>query len=71
MNEQSNKALTDSVNMVMARMAELERRNDDTLKREIEQIRKRTEEVRRNNSNEESLLVKVSDLERVTIVKIR
>lgn len=71
MNEQSNKALTDSVNMVMARMAELERRNDDTLKREIEQIRKRTEEVRRNNSNEESLLVKVSDLERVPIVKIR
>ena len=79
MNENSNKAITDGMNMIFAKMNDLERRNDETLKKEIEEIRRRVEEDtnRRKNSaqidNKESkerereLLSRITELETVII----
>lgn len=33
MNESSNRAITDGMNMIFAKMKELEKRNDETLKK--------------------------------------
>lgn len=43
MNESSNRAITDGMNMIFAKMKELEKRNDETLKKQIEEIKRRVE----------------------------
>lgn len=42
MNDTSNKQLTDSVNLIFAKMAELEKKNDETLRREMQALRKKS-----------------------------
>ena len=79
MNESSNKAITEGMNMIFTKMNDLERRNDQTLKKEIDEIRKRVEEDtnRRKNSveldqkgnkeRERELLTRITELEAVSI----
>jgi hypothetical protein len=53
MSENSSKAIADGMNMIFTKMSELERRNEEKLKAEIEEIRRRVEEDnRRKNSSE-------------------
>ena len=51
MNESSNRAITDGMNMIFAKMKELEKRNDETLKKQIEEIKRRVENDSRRKSS--------------------
>lgn len=47
MNENNSKALTDSMNLIVAKMAELEKKNDETIRREMQGLRKKSEDFKR------------------------
>jgi hypothetical protein len=64
MTDTNNKALTDSMNLIFVKMAELEKKNDDTLKREMQALIKKSEENKRT-STEVELIARVAELERV------
>lgn len=51
MNESSNRAITDGMNLIFAKMKELEKRNDETLKKQIEEIKRRVENDSRRKSS--------------------
>jgi len=46
-NENNSKALTDSMNLIVAKMAELEKKNDETIRREMQGLRKKSEDFKR------------------------
>ena len=41
MNENSNKAITDGMNMIFSKMSELERKHEENLRREVEEIKRK------------------------------
>jgi hypothetical protein len=43
----NNKALADNMNLIVAKMAELERKNDETLRREVMGLRKKSDDGKR------------------------
>ncbi len=43
----NNKALADNMNLIISKMAELERKNDDTLRREVQALRKKSDDGKR------------------------
>lgn len=42
-NDQNTKALADSVNLIYAKMAEIEKKNEEALKREVEALRRKND----------------------------
>jgi hypothetical protein len=63
-NDTNSKALTDSMNLIFVKMAELEKKNDETLRREVQALRKKSDDNKRT-STEIELIAKLADLERV------
>lgn len=44
----NNKALADNMNLIVAKMAELEKKNDETLRREMMALRKKSDDGKRS-----------------------
>lgn len=65
-NESNNKALADSMNLIFVKMSELEKKSEETLKREVESLKAKTE-ANKNNKNEKDLLARVIELEKVQL----
>lgn len=45
----NNKALADNMNLIVAKMAELEKKNDETLRREVLALRKKSDDGKRTS----------------------
>lgn len=61
MNDQSSKALTDSMNLIIVRMAEIEKKNEETLRREIEALKRKADDAKKSGSDVE-LISRVTEL---------
>lgn len=44
----NNKALSDNMNLIVAKLAELEKKNDETLRREVQALRKKSDDGKRS-----------------------
>lgn len=53
--------MADSVSMIYAKMAEIEKKNDVNLKKEIDAIKQKTD-GNKKNTNESDLMVRVKEL---------
>lgn len=70
LNEYNNKALADSMNLIIVKMAEIEKKSDATLKKEIESLKRKTDDTKRV-VGESELMVRVAELEKVNMSVLR
>jgi len=75
MNENNNKAISDGMALIFAKMSELERKNEENLKKEVEGIKRKVETNQRKKSyaegdKEKELYDRVVELESVYFIFI-